>query len=253
MQSERIIDENDDLIIACARTLGLIGNRETALKHIDYILPLGGARMSNLRRPQLAKKIIDEKNLSSIKVVALSGMRPLAESEMSGYIDTYAPVAKFEFDAISRGIELAFELKDDYNEDKYEAKNPNASYVIRQYSQNYKEDCILYSIAAPSTQPEIRRANSADCFDFFFNRFQIKAGTTLLNCTSQIYTTYQQVRALFWTVHHNVIFDTVGFPFALNNPGTELNKNQLSKPVNYLQEIKGTIDAMWDFVKEFRG
>jgi len=250
LQSEQIIEENSKEIIECAQKLGLIGVEETVLKKVDYILPLGGARMSNLRRTELARQIIDKNRLTNTKVVALSGMRPLNESEMAGYIDTYAPNAKFEFEAISTGLELAFKCGKLYEEEKNEPVNPNACYVLRHYKNSYIGNDI-YSIAAPSSEPEKRRANSADCFEFFFQKFNIPKGTHLLNSTSQIYCSYQQIRALAFAIKYDVVFDTVGFPFALNNPDGTVDPMQLSKPVNYLQELKSSVDAMYDFVKEF--
>ena len=250
LKSEKIIDDNKEIIIECAKELGLIGKENTSLEKVSYLLPLGGARMSNLRRPELAKKIIENKALEGIKIVALSGMRPIADSERVGYIDTYAPNANNEFEAISTGLEIAFDGLEDFEEEKYITENANSNYVIREYNKKYKGNTV-YSIAAPSSEPEKRRANSADCFNFFFEKFDIPKGAELLNCTSQIYCTYQQVRALFYAIKYDVIFDTIGFPFALNNPVNEENNNQLSQPVNYLQEIKATVDAMYDFVNEF--
>ena len=251
LKSEEIVEDNAELIIECAKTLGLIGNEESDLDEINFLLPLGGARMSNLRRCELARKIIDKNFLSKVDVVALSGMRPLAESEMTGSIETYAPGAKYEFEAISTGLEIAFGCGKGYTEEKNDDTNPNSNYVIRKYNKQYNANNI-YSVAAPSTAPELRRANSADCFKFFFEKFEVAQGAKLLNCTSQIYCSYQQVRALFFAVEHNLIFDTIGFPFELNNPSQSINIGQLSRPVNYLQEFKSTVDAMYDFVCEFK-
>lgn len=250
LKDEAIVDANSELIFECASTLGLIGSEDTVFDDVDYILPLGGARMSNLRRCELARKIVDNMSLQNANVIALSGMRPIGETEMSGYIDTYAPNAEYEFEAISTGLEIAFGCEHSYTEEKHISDNPNSNYVVRKYNNNYKSNNI-YSIAAPSTDPEKRRANSADCFKFFFDKFNIKNGDRLLNCTSQIYCSYQQVRALFFAIENNVVFDTIGFPFALNSPNGKIEANQLSKPVNYLQEIKATIDGMYDFLNMY--
>ena len=253
LHSEEIIDKNSNLVFECAKTLGLIGHEDTWLDSADYILPLGGARMSNLRRCELARKTVDNNNLNHAHIVALSGMRPLSDSEINNCIDTCAIGATYEFQAISKGLESAFELSDDSSEKKHEDSNPNASFVIRKYEQKYNGNDI-YSVAAPSTQPETRRANSADCFKFFFENFDVPKGSKIINCTSQIYCSYQQVKALSYALKHDVIFDTIGFPFALNTPNVlyeTSNTTLLSKPVNYLQEIKATIDAMYDFINEF--
>lgn len=86
---------------------------------------------------------------------------------------------------------------------------------------------------------------------YFFEKFAIPPHAKIINCTSQIYCTYQQVRALSFAIKYDVEFDTIGFPFSQNNASSSATSRQLSEPVNYLQEIKGTIDAMNDFVDEF--
>lgn len=248
LKNDAFIVENKDLIYQSAAELGLIGIRASLYNVADYVLPLGGARLSNLRRCEIARETLDGIN-GTPTVVALSGMRPIADSERIGYIDAYAPTAKTEFDAMSSGLCMAFGIKDDYTDDISECENPNLSSLIRHFSEKYRGS-DLFAIAAPSTVAT-RRANSADCFRFFFEKFAVPEHSKIINCTSQIYCPYQQVRALTFAVEHNVEFDTIGFPFAMNTIEPSTGANQLSEPVNYLQEIKGTIDAMNDFLDQF--
>lgn len=240
--------KNKDLIFKSAAELGLMGIRTSLFEAADYVLPLGGARMSNLRRCQIARATADSLN-NAPTIVALSGMRPITDTERKGYVDTYAPAAETEFDAMSAGLRIAFGLKDDHSDLTGQSENPNLCSLVRQFSEKYNGS-DLFAIAAPSSDPT-RRANSADCFQFFFEQFVVPAGSKLINCTSQIYCPYQQVRALTFAVDHDVDFDTIGFPFDArdNTPGQVTD--QPSEPVNYLQEIKGTVDAMNDFVDRF--
>lgn len=242
LENNEFIELHKDEIMDCVRQLGLVDEADTVFSEVNYVLPLGGARMSNLYRPQLAKRMVDRIKVLD-GVVALSTFRPISDSERDEYIDTYAPCAETEFDAMSKGMICAFGIKEDYNDDWHDDSNRNLAENVRQYAEKYN-GCHLYATAAPSSNPA-RRANSADCFEFFFKYFDIEPGAKLLNCTSQIYVPYQQVRALKYAIKYDVEFDTVGYS---DNSKTKVT----FEPVNYLQEIKGTIDAMCDFINEFK-
>ncbi|WP_415980086.1 hypothetical protein [Faecalicoccus pleomorphus] len=250
LQNDKITLDNKDLIYSCSKKLGLIGIDESIIKNPDYILPLGGARMSNLRRCELAKNIASKAN-KPVAIIALSGMRPISDSEKEA-TNSYAPNAKTEYDVICKGMKTAFSNITSENETQSINPNPNLSYSIKEFYTENVNGNYLSAIAAPSTDPS-RRANSADCFQFFFEKFHIKKGSKIINCTSQIYCTYQQVKSMQYAIEHDVQFDTIGFPFYLNkvkpNPS---DISSLSKPVNYLQEIKATIDAMYEFMIMYR-
>lgn len=241
LKNTEFVEEHRKEIMSAAELLGLVLESDSVFDKVDYILPLGGARMSNLYRPQLARKMAEKIDVKS-GIVALSTCRPISESERDGYVDTYAPNAETEFDAISRGMVETFDLDGEYSDIIVQKANPYLTSNVRQYRQKYK-NCPLYTVAAPSTDGQ-RRANSADCFEFFFNHFNVEKGAKILNCTSQIYVPYQQVRALKYAIKYDVEFDTVGY--------ADKSVNKVSfEPVNYLQEIKGTIDAMCAFINEF--
>lgn len=247
LQNDSFAEENKDTIYEASKALGLIGVSDTFISDPDYILPLGGARMSNLRRCELARRIVDKHNMIT-KVVALSTYRPIAESERDT-INTYAQDSQFEFDAIVEGLNSAFGMQSRYNIVDKTFENANNNYAICTFGTEYNGSKV-FALAAPSTLPETRRANSADCFEFFFKEFNVQKGARIINCTSQIYCTYQHIKALCLAIKYNVVFDTVGFPFYLNEVNAS-SENSLSKPVNYLQEIKATIDAMYDFSQTF--
>ncbi len=247
LKDDDFTKNNKELIYRVSKKLGLIGLTDTYIINPDYILPLGGAKMSNLRRCELAHDIIEKYKYYNTKVVALSAYRPILETERI-YIDLYALNAKFEFDAIVEGLKSAFAISEKNELISRRYDNPNRNYAIYEFKTKADKN-QLFAVAAPSKDPDVRRANSADCLEFFFEKFNIPSGSRIINCTSQIYCPYQQVRALTFAIEYNVVFDTVGFPFCLNRENDSFSKEQLSNPVNYLQEIKATIDAMFDFVK----
>lgn len=249
LKNDVLVMNNKEMILNNAKRLGLIGIKESIYSEAEFILPLGGARLSNLRRCELARR--EQEHLDNqATIVALSGMRPISESERNGFIDTYAPDAKTEYDAMCCGMQHTFSQINDWEEKVYENSNMNLNYAIRHYIDKDGNSLNLYALAAPSTDSS-RRSNSADCFKFFFEKFQVQEHSKIINCTSQIYCPYQQTRSLAFAIEHNVEFDTIGFPFALNNVSGSENSRQLSEPVNYLQEIKATVDAMYDFTTTF--
>ena len=153
--------------------------------------------------------------------------------------DMYAPAALTEFDLINAGAERAFDLEREYEEKKYCNPNVNKSWAIRTYI-NSQYEFKIQSVSGPSSNPKIRRANSADTFAFFAERQQIKSKSRVLLVTSQIYVPYQQMEAIrTWAIPNDIYVETVGFPIEWN-----IQQKGMMKEVNYLQEIRSTIQAV---------
>ena len=230
------IESKADFIFASARKLGLADITEPVFRP-DYILPLGGARLTNLLRPQMARYVIDENDWSDLTVVALSAYRPKMEID-EPYYSEYAPDALTEYDAICRGIEKAFDLKRDYEEKISGGDILYARSTIRHYTSGYK-GCDIYAMAAPSPEPEKRWANSRDNYEFFLKHFNIKPGDKILLTTSCIYVPTQHLRFMDIAIEKGFEVDCIGVT-------PEIQGSSFNKPSNYLQEIKSTIDAIYD-------
>ncbi len=236
IRSSDYLREHENEIVSAANELGMVSCDHSDMD-ADYILPLGGTVVSNYMRNIQAKKSRDEGKTVPY-IVCLSTLRKLSESEMENREYTaYAEGCDYEFESMCRAAENVYDLGEGYQDTRCDEANPDASWVIRRYDKDYKGSQVTV-LAAPSSDPQHRRANSADCFEFFFNRLDVPEGSRLLNATGSIYCAYQQVRALHYAINHGVIFDTVGY-------------RTDKEPVNYLQEIKATVDAMYDFVTEF--
>lgn len=240
-QQQRII------IKKYAKVLGLIGVSKPIKKSYDYVLVLGGARLSCLLRPRLAAKIISNFSLPPKSVILLASSRPVAITERDA-TDTYAPNAINEFDLINTGAEISFKLIKDYSEERSDDPiNINKSWVIRKYNQKTLNTTTIISISAPSSEPEKRRANSADTYEFLFSKLDVPFGSSLLLVTSQIYVPYQQLEAIRTiALKYNVVIETVGFPTTWGGKLQGMNS-----PSNYLQEIRSTIQSADRFLKMF--
>ena len=211
---------------------------EELKKEFDYIIALGGARFSCLYRPKYVHDLIYSYGIKTKAVVLLSGMRPISDSERIA-TDTYAPHANTEYELINAGAEQTFNLSKNYKEEIYQNENPNKGWAVRTY------DIIsgmipVYSVSGPSSEPEKRRANSADTYKFFLDRYNVHKGQKLLLVTSQIYVPYQQLEALrTLALPRGLYIETVGFPVEWAS-----KMQGMMEPANYLQEIRSTIQAV---------
>lgn len=214
----------------------------------DYILPLGGARMANLFRCEYAKELYDSFHNKDIPVIALCGKRKLntkkkdsdGKTEYDIITEEYSKDAGTEYDAINSGLEHAFGLYGtDYSEEGVDEENHNLSWCIRKYNSDIK----VYAVAAPTTDAG-RRANSMDTFEYFMKKFEVKEGANVLLVTSTIYVPYQFLKFMKLAIEHNLYLDCVG-------PLNAVNGKQFSRTSNYLQETKGTINAIKSLVDEY--
>ena len=235
VEEDPALNSNRELIMECVQQLGLTDITEPAAVP-DYILPLGGARMSNYARPLKAKEVIDSNRYNGKNIVALSGTRPINDVERP-FLAQYAPDADTEYDAMSRGLEKIFLLdKNNYTQSHHRSENINLEWAVKKYGETYSGNTV-YSLAAPSTDPS-RRANSRDTFTFFLKKFDIKKGDRLLLVTSCIYVPFQLLRFMDLAIEKGFYVDCIGMPND-NNAGTAF-----SHLTNYLQETKAAINGI---------
>ena len=232
IQDVEFVEDNKETILKDVKALGFL-DKEMPSKKPNYILPLGGARMSNYLRCNLAKEMVDYFNDDIDAVVALSGMRPINKEVEQIYLDKYAPHAETEFDAISAAIEGCFNVKS-YEEERYDDNNINFSWVKRHYIA--EKEYIIDSLAAPSSDSD-RRANSLDTFKFFISEYDIKSDDCMLLVTSSHYETYQMLLFMGIAIEKNIFIDTVGVERGTANSG-------LYKASDFVQELKSVVNSM---------
>lgn len=230
----------DARIIEAARHLGLVQATEPSRSSYDYVIVLGGARLSCKLRPLRAAEIVR----SGIDVAAiglLGAARPIPDSERDA-TDTYAPGARNEFDLIVAGSQEAFGFNaNDYEQESFEHPSvPNLSWMVRKFCITISGRTLpIAAYSAPSTEPLLRRANSADTILFFLEHENVRARTRLLLITSQVYVPYVQLEALRTVaIQRQIVVETIGFP------GDRMPELQgLTNANHYLQEIRSAIQA----------
>jgi hypothetical protein len=241
INNDQLSEFQKECALKAACDLGLMNNNEPAASAYDYIWILGGAKLSCLLRARLAQHIVSDKHLKPKSVVFLASMRPITDTEFEA-INTYAPNAKTEFDLCVSSAKQHFCVSDMYSEERYDNDvNTNCSWIIRTYNTSHFEVIVL---AAPSSDPNKRRANSVDTYNFFFKNFLASEETSVLLITSQIYVPYQHLEALRTiALPYKIDLDTVGFPSEWGGSLQGMNE-----PSNYLQEIRSTIQSIKRFL-----
>lgn len=250
VKEDNFAAENAAFIMNNAKRLGFVNIGKPILE-ADYICPLGGARLANLHRCLGAKAIVDKNEWKDKKIIALSATRPIDKIEIP-YIEKYINKTKTakeeltEYDIVCLSLEKVFNLDDNYVESgmSLDSENINERAAIRRYLNEYN-GCKVYSLAAPSSDPVNRRANSVDTFNYLLKQFNIKTHEKILLTTNYIYQPRQLLSFIMLSLEHNINVDCIGVDNTINN----------SEPVlvvaNYLQEIKAMIDTVKTFCDNY--
>jgi hypothetical protein len=235
-------------VLEDVKHLGLVKARHPTHSSYDYIVALGGARLSCKFRPLLAGELI-RAGVGTENIVLLGAARPVAESERDA-TDTYAPGASDEFDLIVAGARDAFGFDmAAYDEERHDDPTaPNLAWVVRHFKTRFEGRALkITAVSAPSSDPLRRRANSADTIIFFLEHEKVGEGNKLLLITSQIYVPYVQLEALRTVaLPRGMSVETIGFPTERMSP-----LQGLANANHYLQEVRSTIQAARRFCQAY--
>jgi hypothetical protein len=236
------------IVLAAADALGLVGTPPRRhgeptppTVHYDDVLILGGLVRACLARPLHAAKLLREQTITTDMVTALGGFRAVAGDE-HGLLKTviHGESVTDEFDAMDAGMRNAFPIRQVTEERGEESDTTGGSWRIRQYETEHGPPVRV--IAAPSSEPETRRANTPDTYAWYATQLgQLEPGSRLLIVTTEIYVPYQHADALrMLALPHGVALDVVGVQPGAVHPALR----QTFQPHNYLQEIRSTIRAL---------
>jgi len=228
-------EEQKSSAVQVASRLGMLVTILPARKSYDSILVLGGARMSCLYRTRYAGELLKKQLIEAGEIVGLTGMRPILESERSA-TDTYAVEAATEFDLMCRATEQVFAFDGAYKVEQKSVSDVNLAWAVAEYGGMPP----VVVLAAPSSEPERRRANTVDTFRFWIEKKGTQKGKHLLLVTSQIYVPYQQLEATRTLgFEYGCIVETIGFPREWSG-----RMQGMQTAENYLQEIRSVLQSM---------
>lgn len=239
---DKRIEGSKDEIENVSRRLGLLDITETIITDPDYILPLGGARMTNYDTPLKAKELIDTHGWSDVTVVGLSTERKMTERD-APFFEKYAPDADTEFEAMCSGMQKVFGLSELCKRERNMSGNPFLYSESREYSKTYK-GCRIAAVSAPSSDPDKRRANTIDTFVYFQKVFAVENECKAILTTNCIYVPFQTMAIMKIALERNIMIDCLGTEGMTSIPE--------GKTSSYLQEIKATVDAIYNITKDIK-
>lgn len=227
-------------ILADVEKLGLIRAEDPKELEYDQILVLGGARLSCKLRAIRAVEILGQGTRAGV-IGLLGAARPVGEGERDA-TDSYAPRALDEFDLAIAGAQHAFGFNvERFTERRHDdPANKNREWRIRRFeAATGNQQLPIVAVSAPSSDPDRRRANSADTIMFFLDHEPATHTKRILLITSQIYVPYVQLEAIRTVAFpRGVTVETIGFP------GDRMPELQgMSNPHHYLQEVRSAIQA----------
>jgi hypothetical protein len=230
----------EEIVLRSAADLGLVGTTLPAADRYDHVLVLGGLVRACMARPLYAARLVNEGTITPGEITALGGFRELKGDELELAAKLGQSHLTDEFDAMDAGVRSAFELSEPLSERGERSDAVGESWAIREYRT--AAGVPVRVVAAPSTEPGVRRANTADTYKWFGSEIaKLRGGERVLIVTSDIYVPYQHADALrMLGLPYSVEVDAVGV-----RPGdAHPDLAQEFKPHHYLQEMRSTIRAL---------
>jgi hypothetical protein len=238
--SPEFVPATREVVEAGASALGLVASGAGPQGRYDYVLILGGLARACLSRPLYTARALEAGELEAGEVIAIGAFRDLSEGELALLASFGESSAGDEFEAMDLGIRAAFDLEEPAARRGEELESRNFSWRVHEYRT--AAGMPLLVAAAPSTEPEVRRANTADTLAWLVDtQVELMSGQRLLIVTTDIYVPFQQADALrMLALPHGVEVEVVGVV-----PG--LVDRRLAHeftPDKYLQEIRSTIRSL---------
>lgn len=231
------------LVLDSAPVLGLAGPYPLRHAGYDTVLMTGGMIRAEIVKPRFARELLAS-GIGAKSVVFLGGFRAFSGDELE-----LAPIfgvhGDNEFDAMERGMDLAFgPLGDPVVAASGSDADPgggrgNGDWRVCEWA---KDGLVLRVVAAPSSDPVRRRANTVDTYRFWADRVRGPVERSVLVATTPIYVPYQGAGAVeILGVEHGLAVETVGASDSASDLGEH---SQVFLAQNHLQEIRSAIRAL---------
>ncbi|WP_198667469.1 hypothetical protein [Glycomyces dulcitolivorans] len=233
--------EQELAVTEAALALGLGAELKPRLEHYTHVLVLGGLVASCLFRTRFAAELLAA-GTGADNVTGVGGFRPLGPADLESAALSGLHCGAFEVDAIEASLKRAFAIE---GEPRIDAggdphREPGRSWKVATYEAG---PVTVRAVAAPSSVPDRRRADTVDTCRFWADEVaDLAPGDSVLVVTSAPYTAFQHCDAIaHMGLPYGVVIDTVGVdPAALPEP--HFRKQHTAS--GYLQEIRSAIRSM---------
>lgn len=245
-RTQQFDPRTQEVIREAAWALGLVDPPKPARGDYSHLVILGGLVRACLARPAAARMLLAEQ-VQVPEVTALSGFRPLVGDE-AVVADTFGlergegAFRNTEFALMDSGMRRAFNLTGlPHAQGEGDIQHsPRTSW----WTHSYRDAAgrVIRVVAAPSSEPELRRANTADTYRFWAQHIaRLTPADRVLLVTSTIYVPFQHCDAIRTLgLRHGCGIDTVAVDPQTMDPA-------LRQPVTstqFLQEIRSAIRSL---------
>ncbi|MFB9659737.1 hypothetical protein ACFQS3_08205 [Glycomyces mayteni] len=240
-EPQPLAPEQEAAVTDAALALGLGAELKPRLEHYTHVLVLGGLVASCLFRTRFAAEILAA-GTSADHVTGVGGFRPLGDADLESARLSGLHCGAFEIDAIEASLKRAFgiEGRPHIAEGGDPHREPGRSWKVATYEHG---PMSVRAVAAPSSIPDRRRADTVDTCRFWADEVaDLAPGDSVLVVTSAPYTAFQHCDAIaHMGLPYGVAIDTVGIdPAVLPEP----HFRKAHTASGYLQEIRSAIRSM---------
>jgi hypothetical protein len=226
---------------AAALALGLGAEGTPRRRHYTHVLVLGGLVASCLFRTRFAAELLAS-GIRADNVTGVGGFRPLGGPDRESAALSGIPCGDFEVDAIEASLKRAFGIKGEpaVDEGGDPHREPGRAWKVATFATG---PVTVRAVAAPSSQPDRRRADTVDTCRFWADRVaDLAPGDSVLVVTSAPYTAFQHCDAItHMGLPYGCAVDTVGVdPATLPEP----HFRKVHTASGYLQEVRSAIRSM---------
>ncbi|MFI7220329.1 hypothetical protein [Micromonospora maritima] len=204
------------LVLTAAAALGLVRATPPARSGYAHLLVLGGLAHACLRRTAYAALLARTARVGG-EVAVLGSFRPLSPAESAMLAGAGVPGYATEVDVLDAGVRLAFGVDEPARQSGGPADHPHRAWSSRTYRPAGLPPVRV--LAAPSSEPDRRRAHTADTQRFWAEHVRLRAGDPVLMVTAPIYVPFQHCDALrTLAVPYGCGIETVGVDPAASAP-----------------------------------
>lgn len=182
------------------------------------------------------------KDPSTVSVDGLSCYRPVNPKERES--STFTSQSDTEFGVTADAFSSVFGLAEGGFRDVFTSdRNLNGISCIREFATK-PGNCLYRVFAAPSSEPGLRRADTADSLEFYVENAGISPGESLLAVTSNRYCNRQFLQLAHYVVKNDLPVD---LDVAGCFPDERVASMERYDPFQYLQDLIGILDWIGRF------
>ena len=228
--------ERDAVILGCAAELGLV-QVPPRHPHYDTVVMTGGMVRAGIAKPRYVRMLLDD-GLRVDNIVFLGGFRPFAgdEHEVAAGLGVEGDD---EFDGMVAGLHRAFGPLGEPRVEEFMTATLNGSW--REFSWE-ASGIRVSAVAAPSSVPQQRRANTVDTYRFWAEHRRRPSEQSVLVVTAPVYVPYQGAGAVqVLGIEYGLAVETVGISRRTGHLG---RFSQEYEARHHLQEVRSAIRGM---------